>query len=252
MKYAIVGPGRMGSAIDAEAARRGHERVTLVARDSGEDAGRLAARAGAELAFEFTRAEAAERNVLDLLGAGVSVVCGTTGWLAGPAVEEACAGGRAGLIVAPNFSLGVQLFLRLVAQAGSLLGRAALHEPWVHEAHHRAKRDLPSGTARAIGELLVRHDPRLRGMHEGPLDGPLAPGLVHVSGSRGGHEPGTHCVVWDGEHETIALEHRARGRAGFALGAVLAAEWLAGRTGRHELDDVLDDVVGGARRAGSG
>lgn len=254
MRYAIVGHGRMGRAVDAEATRRGHERAALIGREPGAGGVGVAdaAAAGAEVAFEFTRSDAAERNVVALLESGVAVVCGTTGWAPGPEVERALASSRAGLIVAPNFSVGVQLFFRLVARAGELIGGVGLHEPWIHEAHHRGKRDLPSGTARRLAQLLERHDPRVSGVHEGALDGPLAPGLVHVAGSRGGHEAGTHTVVYDGEHDEITLRHRARDRAGFALGAVLAAEWLSGRSGRHELDAVLDDMVAAARDRAAG
>jgi 4-hydroxy-tetrahydrodipicolinate reductase len=242
MKYALVGHGRMGRAVDAVASSRGHTRTALVDAPIHGEAGW--ARLGeADVAFEFTVGESAERNVCALLAIGVPVICGTTGWSPSEALGRAVREASAGLVLAPNFSIGMNLFFRLVAHAGRLLGPPGLHESFIHETHHRGKRDVPSGTARRLAAILVEADPRWTTVVEGhPLE-PLPPGAVHVTGSRAGAEPGTHRVAFDGAHELIALEHRARGREGFALGAVLAAEWLGRRRGAHPFDAVVDALL---------
>jgi 4-hydroxy-tetrahydrodipicolinate reductase len=228
VNYALVGFGRMGRAVDAAAAARGHRRVALVPAPLGRPL-EPADLGGADVAFEFTRAAAAEANLVALLQAGVGVVCGTTGWEPGPGLARAVAGARTGLVLAPNFSVGVNLFFRLVAVAADLFADSGLCEPFVAEVHHRDKRDAPSGTALRLAALLEAGG---GGRREVP-----------VSALRAGHEPGRHTVGFDGPHELVTLCHAARGRAGFAAGAVLAAEWIAGRRGRHDFDPVLDDLL---------
>ena len=187
---------------------------------------------------------AAEENLLALLGCEVAVVCGTTGWTPGPGLREALDGAAAGVVVAANFSIGMNLFCRVVTQAGRLYGAIGSHDPFVLEAHHRGKRDTPSGTARQLARLLVEADPRLDSIHEGNPSCPLPANVLQVASLRAGSEFGSHTVGFDGEHDRVVLRHDARGRAGFALGAVLAAEWLSGRSGAHDFDEVVDSLIG--------
>jgi 4-hydroxy-tetrahydrodipicolinate reductase len=249
VNYFIVGHGRMGRAIDEQAAARGHRRVGAL--DSrGARAGRLAPAelAGADVAFEFTRPEAAEENVLALIRAGVPTVCGTTGWRPGPRLAEALAGSAAGLVLAANFSPGMALFLKLVDHGARLVAALGQHEPWVAEWHHRGKRDVPSGTARKVAETILAADPRLTSVVEGHPEGRLPAGTLQVVGLRAGAEPGTHEVGFDGEQDVLLLRHAARGRSGFALGAVLAAEWLGRRPGLHGFDEVVDAMIAKGER----
>lgn len=247
MNVAIIGPGRMGQSIVAQAERRQHR---VVARwGSGHGTPQRTDLHGANVAFEFTRPEAAERNVIALLELGLPVVCGTTGWVPGPEVAAALRSGDGALVVAPNFSIGMQIFFRLTAEATRLCAGAALHTPWITERHHRAKRDAPSATALRLAEIVTSLDSRwTRPNLERPV-GPMPADQLHVVAVRAGHEPGWHQIGWDGEHDEIILEHRARHREGFALGAVLAAEWLVGRRGRHEFDEVVDDLLGAGARS---
>jgi 4-hydroxy-tetrahydrodipicolinate reductase len=233
----------MGAAIERIAAGRGHRRVARIG--SGDTLDREAL-GKAEVAFEFTRPDAAAGNVAALLDAGVAVVCGTTGWKSGGDVDTALERGGGALIVAPNFSPGVQLFFRLVRVAGELL-RAPLYEPYVLESHHRGKRDAPSGTAERVAEILLGSRPELESRVDGNPQGPLAPGALQVASLRVGVEPGMHEVGFDGEYDRLLLRHSARGRDGFAFGAVLAAEWLAGKRGRHDFSAVLDDWLAARR-----
>ena len=157
--------------------------------------------------------------------------------------------GAAAFILAPNFSIGVHLFFRIAEQAARIFGVLGLHDPFVQEAHHRGKIDAPSGTARHLASLIVDADPRLDGVVEGHPSGPLPAGKLQVVSTRAGAEAGTHRVGFDGLHELVTIEHRARGREGFALGAVLAAEWLEGRRGIHDFDEVLEAILRGEIRA---
>jgi 4-hydroxy-tetrahydrodipicolinate reductase len=247
VNYAIVGYGKMGKAVDEQAARRGHERIAVVEPDLDEpgahhvvDAGVLE---GVDVAFEFTEPSVAESNVMALLEAGIRVVCGTTGWQPGERIQAALGKAGAGAVIAPNFSVGMNLFYRMVREAGRLYGAAGLHQPYIVESHHRAKRDAPSGTARHLASILLEVDPRLYDVHEGNPAEPLPERTLQVSSIRAGSEPGTHTVGFDGEYDTISLTHAARDRAGFALGAVLAGEWIAGRQGLHGFAEVLESML---------
>jgi len=249
VNYASIGCGRMGRAVQAQAQARGHVCVAEVDPAAGDPplaAGRLG---GARIAFEFTAQTAAEENVRALLEGGISVVCGTTGWAPSDTLREIAGQADAGFILAPNFSVGVNLFFRLVDHAARAFAALGLHDPFVHESHHRGKVDAPSGTARRLASIIVDADARLESVVEGHPEGRLAAGSLQVVSTRAGFEPGTHRVGWDGPHELVTLEHRARGREGLALGAVLAAEWLEGRRGIHELDEMLDAVMRGELRA---
>lgn len=245
MDYALIGYGRMGRAVDEQARARGHRRCAIVDEPASVaplDASRLD---GAGVAFEFTVAAACEDRVRSLLGSGISVVCGTTGWTPSRELREFAVSAEAALVLAPNFSLGVNVFFRIARQAAAALAALGLHEPFVEESHHRGKMDVPSGTARRLAALVAEADPRINSIVEGHPDGRLPDGALQVTGTRAGAEPGTHRVGFDGPHERITLEHCARGREGFALGAVLAAEWLVGKRGVHEFDEVLDAILDG-------
>lgn len=239
MNYALVGPGRMGLAVDAEAGRRGHTRVATARGPRFGDLG------GATLAFEFSRGEAAEANVAALIDAGLHVVCGTTGWRPSAGLLARARAADRGVIVAPNYSVGVNVFLRVCAHAAALLGRAGLHDPFVVEMHHRGKRDAPSGTALRLARMVQEADPRVSSIVAGHPDGRLPDGALQVVGIRAGGEPGTHRLGYDGAYDRIVIEHASRDRAAFAVGAVLAAEWLDGRAGLHDFDETIDDLLGG-------
>jgi 4-hydroxy-tetrahydrodipicolinate reductase len=245
VKYALIGYGRMGRAIEQQAAGRGHIRTASVDPAAGDpplDPRRLG---GARVAFEFTTPDSAEGNALALLEGGISVVCGTTGWTPSDGLRETARTADAGFLLAPNFSVGVNLFFRVVDHAARAYAALGLHDPFIQEVHHRGKVDAPSGTARRLAAIVLDADPRFESVLEGHPEGRLPPGKLQVVSTRAGAEPGTHRVGWDGEHDLVTLEHRARGREGFALGAVLAAEWLEGRRGIHALDEMLDAVLRG-------
>jgi 4-hydroxy-tetrahydrodipicolinate reductase len=233
VKVAVVGHGKMGRQVEAVLGERGHQPV-ITTRGSAYPA-------GCAVGIDFTAAEAVAANVAAALGAGSRYVVGTTGWSErADEVRRLVESLGGGLVHAANFSLGVNLFYRIVRQATALLAPFPAYDPYVLERHHRGKKDAPSGTARFLAAILEEAGgPRRRAVTE--LDGPLPSEGFHVASLRAGGIVGEHTVGFDSGGDEILLEHRARSRHGFALGAVLAAEWIATRKGYHSFDAVLDD-----------
>jgi 4-hydroxy-tetrahydrodipicolinate reductase len=232
MKVAVVGMGRMGREVEAALRERGHEPVPVRRGDAFP--------AGCAAGIDFTRAEAVLDNVRAALAAGARYVVGTTGWHDRlPEVRALVDEAGGGLVHAANFSVGVNLFYRIVRDAAALLARFPDYDPYVIEKHHRQKKDAPSGTARALAAIVeeaTRRRPETR------LDGALPAGSFQVAAVRAGGIVGEHTVGFDAGVDEILLEHRARSRRGFAAGSVLAAEWIATRTGFHAFESVLDDL----------
>lgn len=226
MRCAVIGGGRMGRLVAERLVAHGHELVAVVGREGNAAGERLAAEAlrGAEAAIEFTTPEAAPVLVPRLLDLGLAVVSGTTGWTPDrEALAARALAGRSALLHAPNFSLGVQLFLLAARELARRLPGLGFDAHLV-DLHHAAKRDAPSGTALRIQGTL----------REAGLE-------VPVTAIRSGHAPGTHTLIIDGPGEALRLEHEARDRAIFADGAIRAAAWLAGRRGLFTLEEMLLD-----------
>ncbi|UCC84622.1 MAG: 4-hydroxy-tetrahydrodipicolinate reductase [Gemmatimonadota bacterium] len=242
MKIALIGYGRMGRAVEQAAASRGHEVVARIDVDGNPEGRGITAESlnGAEVAVEFTVPEAAPANIAALAAFGADTVSGTTGWYDRlEQVRAAVEGAGSGLIYAPNFSLGMQLFFRLARLAGRLSEGLDGYDAYVLEAHHRHKKDHPSGTARRLAEILLAELSGKERWELGPPDGPIDPAVLQVTAVRAGEIPGTHTVGLDGPDDRIELCHEARGRAGFARGALAAAEWIRGRSGIFTLDNML-------------
>ena len=237
MRIALVGYGKMGREVEAVLRERGHEPVPV---RRGE-----AFPAGCPVGIDFTRADAVEATVAAALAAGARYVVGTTGWQDRmDAVRKLVDERKGGLVWAANFSVGVNLFYRVVRDAAALLARFPDYDPYILERHHRQKKDAPSGTARALADILSKSGLK-RAQPEMELRGALADERFHVSAVRAGGIVGDHTVGFDSGTDEILLEHRARTRRGFAAGAVTAAEWIAGRTGFYGFDQVLDDLARG-------
>ena len=218
MKVLIVGYGKMGRLIDQLAGEHGMEVVGRV--DQGRDEW-----APADVAIDFSTAEALLSNFPQYVGRKLRVVIGTTGWGEhAPRLRGDAERAGLGVVAAPNFSIGVNIFEMVVAEAARRMAAHEQYGAWIHEAHHAAKRDAPSGTA-----LLLR-DAMVAARYTRPID---------MSSTRAGTIPGTHTVGFDGASDTIELTHTARDRRGFAAGALLAARWIQGRQGWYSMIDVL-------------
>ena len=235
LKLAVVGHGKMGQELESVARERGHQAVIVKRGDAFP--------ADAAVGIDFTNAGAVLGNVQAALAAGARVVVGTTGWEAQRGdVERAVAAANGGLVHAANFSLGVNLFYRVVKHAAALLTAFPAYDPYILERHHRMKKDAPSGTAKALAAILEA-TPGAQKKAQSSLEGGLPQGVFHVAALRAGGIVGEHTVGFDSGGDEILLEHRARTRRGFALGSVLAAEWIATRTGFFSFDTVLDDLL---------
>lgn len=245
MRLAVVGPGRMGGEVVGLAREEGHEVVAVLGPEVEPSAGALA---GAEAVVEFTLPDAAPDILVTLAATGVPVVSGTTGWYTElPRVSQAFEDHGSALLYAPNFSLGVAVFRRWVAEAARALGGLPGYDVALHETHHTGKVDAPSGTARLLAEtVLAATDTKDRWElfpRQGGEGGGLDPRVLRVSAARVGAVPGTHELTLDGPDDQILLKHTARSRRGFARGALQAAEWILGRQGVFTLDDLLDDLM---------
>jgi 4-hydroxy-tetrahydrodipicolinate reductase len=152
--------------------------------------------------------------------------------------------------VAPNFSVGMNLFYRVVTEAARAFGSVGLYDAFILESHHRGKPDAPSGTAARLATVVQEAAPSYSTVQFGcPAEGAVSRDSIHVASVRAGHEPGVHTVGFDGPYDQISLTHRGRGRGGLALGAVLAGEWIAKRRGLHGFDRVLAEIPAkGGRR----
>ena len=219
MRIALIGYGKMGHMIEEIALSRGHE---IVARIDANDAFDLN---GAEVAIEFTTPATAKDNILRAWAQGVPVVCGTTGWDAealriknlelrrqGNKTIIADGKGKTMLVWSSNFSVGVNIFFELNKQLAAAMSEQPQYTPSITETHHIHKLDKPSGTAKTLANDIMSAAK--------PLNGDYVP----IESIREGEVPGTHEVKWDSEEDTIIITHIAKGRRGFALGAVLAAE----------------------------
>jgi 4-hydroxy-tetrahydrodipicolinate reductase len=236
MRVAVVGHGRMGREVEAVLRERGHEAVV---------AERGAFPAGCAAGIDFSHADAVPDNVRRAVQAGARYVVGTTGWSGREAAVRTIvesAGG--GLVHGANFSLGVNLFYQVVRHAAALLARFPEYDPYIVEKHHRLKKDAPSGTAKALARILEEAG-RAKAETALPPGEAIAAGRFHVAAVRAGGIVGEHVVGFDSGGDEILLEHRARNRRGFALGSVLAAEWIATRTGVYAFEDVVSELAKG-------
>lgn len=238
MKIALVGYGRMGHMIEEIALERGHEVVCRIdAADT--DLFESSRFKSADVAIEFSQPAAAVGNVLRCFAAGVPVVSGTTGWSNSlPEIMEMCGKGAGTLIWSSNFSIGVYVFRAVNRYLTELMNRFPDYSPSLTEVHHIHKLDHPSGTAITIAEDMVEASDRLGSWAETEGE-PLLPGVLPVAHERRGEVPGIHCVQWDSDCDSITLTHSAKSRRGFALGAVMAAEWLKERKGFFTIHDML-------------
>ena len=227
LRLGIIGDGKMGRAVADLARERAFVVTAMLGSDDNADAeGVTRDRFGdAEVVVEFTEPAAAPANIVAAARAGYPVVTGTTGW--GTRLEEVVAAVSAvhgALVHAPNFSIGVNLFLAIAAAAGRIMRNAPEFDPHIVETHHAAKKDAPSGTAIALERAVARHLGR----------------SIPTSSVRTGHVPGTHELSFDGAFEHVRLTHMARDRRVFADGALRAAAWVRGKRGIFTMRDVLD------------
>lgn len=229
----------MGHAIERAAIARGHEVVAIIDRDTAVqiDSPEFAQ---ADVAIEFTYPGAAENNVRRALERGVSVVSGTTGWAEGLERVKAQVPEGMGLMWSGNYSLGVNLFFAANRYVARLMAKFPQYQPDITEVHHIHKLDHPSGTALMLARKIIDAHPALEGWSEEPEEGKLL--INHI---RHAEVPGIHRICWESSIDSITLEHSAKTRDGFALGAVMAAEWLHTHPGLHSIEEMMTEIING-------
>jgi 4-hydroxy-tetrahydrodipicolinate reductase len=220
VRLILVGYGRMGRLVESLAPEFGAEVAGVIDRSRAASPGDWPA---GDVAIDFSSADAVPVNAPRLASKGVDLLIGTTGWQAQEARVRAAIGDGVGIVAASNFAIGVNIFLGLVERAAELMQPQPSFGAWVHELHHAAKKDAPSGTALAIDAVLRRAG------YARSLD---------VASTRAGAIPGTHTLGFDAPAETITLTHAARDRTAFARGALHAATWVRGRRGWFTMRDV--------------
>ena len=231
MKIALIGYGRIGKTIERIAKNRGHA-IVYINNGGILDIEQVRL---ADVAIEFTQPDAAVENITKLLTTGIPVVSGTTGWLESKnKVDQVASAQGIGFVYASNFSLGVNLFFAFNEKLARTMNKYEDYQPRIHEIHHTGKKDEPSGTAITAAEGILKAYPALE---RWTMDSELK-GLT-ISAERMDPYFGTHVVSYNSPIDTIELKHEAHSRDGFALGAVIAAEWLPGKKGPHSMKDVL-------------
>lgn len=227
MNLAIVGYGKMGKLLEPLAPEFGFQVALKLDIDNNLSGAGITAEnfRSIDVAVEFSTPGAVVENIERISALGVNMVVGTTGWLDQlPRVRATVDRAGAGLVYSPNFSVGMQVFSRLVEAAAQLLKSEADYDAWAYEIHHRMKKDAPSGTLLKLKEVMEQAG---------------YPRRIDVASNRAGMIPGTHQIGFDSEADTITLTHTARNRLGFARGALQAARWIVGKTGVHEFADIV-------------
>lgn len=243
MKIAIVGYGRMGRLIEKVAKSRGNDIVAVIDVDNREEFTSEAFRS-ADVAIEFSVPAAGCDNILRCFEAGVPVVSGTTGFADKmPELKKMCDEGKGTLLHSSNFSIGVNVFRALNRYLASIMGDFPSYHPYLTEIHHIHKLDHPSGTAISLAQDLIGEVKSLEGWYEPTLERREEGAWLPVSVVREGEVPGTHTIKWESNVDYISITHSAKNREGFALGAVRAAEWLAGRKGFFTMGEMLSDIT---------
>jgi len=251
MKIALIGYGKMGKMIEQIARTQGHTIVAIVdpfASDALSKSIEDANLDSADAAIEFTQPATAVENIIALAKRKIPAVTGTTGWHERMGeVKKAVESAGSSLLWASNFSIGVNLFYRIAWYASELFNNFPEYDIGGFEAHHNKKLDSPSGTAKVLAEGVVSRIDRKKKIVWETVNRKIEEDELHFPSRRMGSVPGTHSLFFDSPADTIEITHTARGREGFATGAIRAAEWLSAekRRGVFTIDDMLKDIFKG-------
>ncbi len=204
--------------------------------------------AEADMVIEFSLPDSVGENAEKYAKAGVPAVVGTTGWDARrDEIKKIIEDSNGTYMWGSNFSIGAHILFILTEKAAELINKTGSYDIMVDEYHHRMKKDSPSGTALTLAEKIINNTDTKTAIITETLDRAIEPHELHVGSVRGGYIPGTHTVTLDSPADTIELKHTARSRGGFALGAVLASEWLLGKKGFFRIEDFIAESLGGTK-----
>ena len=232
MKIALLGYGKMGKVIEQVALQRGHDIVLKVDENTISYDITLT-----DIAIDFSVPDAAVNNITNCLNKGVPIISGTTGWLNNyDKMVVLCKEKNGAFIYASNFSLGVNIFFELSKNLAKMMKNLSQYDVSLEEIHHTQKLDVPSGTAITLAEGIIEHS----NYKKWKLDTNVGANIIPIEAKRIENVPGTHSVNYNSKVDAISITHAANNRDGFALGAVIAAEWLIGKTGVFTMNDVLN------------
>ena len=239
-KIAIAGYGAMGKEIEKLAGEQNIEIAGIFDIDNklsrSEDY-------DFDVAIDFSLPEAVIENIEILADKGKSIVVGTTGWYDKmDYVKKIVEDSGIGLVYGSNFSLGMNMFFRIIGEAAKLMSKVDGYDIFMHEIHHIRKKDSPSGSATTLAEIIMNEIKNKTKMQTEAVHRRIEEGELHVSSTRGGNVTGTHTVYLDSAADILELTHRARNRSGFAMGSLLAAKWIHGKKGFHVFSNVLEDI----------
>ncbi len=249
MKIAITGYGKMGQITEQLAKEKGHDVVSTIDpavksakfKELNEESLR-----GADVSIDFTVPAIVLENIDSYVKYGINAVIGTTGWYEYlEEVKEKVEKSKIGLIWSGNFSIGVNLFFRIIKESSNLMKKFTSYDVMGYEIHHNRKKDSPSGTMNMIGDILLGSLENKKRIVTEKLDRKISDEEIHLASIRGGSVPGTHVVAFDSEVDSIELKHTARSRKGLAVGAIKAAEWINGKKGFYSIEDMMNEIIGG-------
>ncbi len=236
MKIAIIGYGKMGHEIENILISRGHEIPLIIDKNNVQELNNIKPE-NVDVAIEFSAPEVAYDNIVKCIAAGVPVVSGTTAWLDKfDEVEKLTNEKNGAFFYASNYSIGVNLFFKLSKQLATMMNQFGNYDVTLNEVHHTQKLDAPSGTAITLAEGVIEGLDRKNEWHLGTT---TEADKLEVNAQRRSTVAGIHTLVWESPVDLITIEHNAKSRAGFAMGAVVAAEFLAGKKGVFSMDDLL-------------
>jgi len=244
MQITLIGYGTMGQLIKKLALARGHNITTIDPQHSEADFKNIleADLTATEMLIDFSSASVVQQNVETAVKNNLPIVIGTTGWNAElEQITKIANDGKIGLLWSSNFSIGVNLYYKIIAEAAKLINNFSNYDVWGTEIHHVGKADSPSGTAKQLEKILLANITRKTTIMEDKLDRKIRPEEIHFSSTRGGLVNFGHTIGFDSPTDAITITHMARNREGYALGAIQSAEWLQGKIGVFSMEDFLNN-----------
>lgn len=240
MKIALIGYGNMGQEVEHAVNEGGKHTIVSTSYRQQDDPLDVEGLRNADVAIDFTSPQIVLKNIEQVAKLGVNMVVGTTGWYDRLSeVKKHVNRHKIGLIYGQNFSIGANIFFQIVANASAIVNKFGGYDVYGVEVHHAGKKDSPSGTAKKLADIIMKNFPKKKRLQNNPLQRQVEPQELHFASIRGGSNPGFHEITFDSTADEIKLSHQAHGRRGFALGAIMAAEFIKGKKGLHTFDELF-------------
>ncbi|MCL5969906.1 MAG: 4-hydroxy-tetrahydrodipicolinate reductase [Patescibacteria group bacterium] len=240
MKIALIGYGNMGQEVENVIKAVGKHKIVSISYKNISDPLDKNGIKKADVAIDFTAPDVILKNIKEVSKLGVNMVIGTTGWYEKlKDVEKIVIQSKTGLIYGQNFSIGANIFFKIVAYGSTLFNKFGNYDVYGMEIHHKGKKDSPSGTAKKLADVIMKNFTKKNILQTARLDRKIEPNEFHFASVRGGVNPGFHQIIFDSLADEIRLEHIAHGRRGFAEGAIMAAEFIKGKKGVFSFDELF-------------